>query len=80
MYMVPYNKNKIGALRGRSDNYSIIQEFLNSDNDCVEIMGYTNINAKSCTGSLNITIKRYRIFGVKSVMRKGKVYLIKTDI
>lgn len=80
MYMVPYDKNKIGRMRGKTDNFLVVQEFLNGDNECVELKGYTNQDAYCCSNSINGTIKRNRIPGVKSVVRKGKVYLIKTDI
>lgn len=58
-------------------NQEILDEFVNSDMECAEVMGYTQKTAVSCAGSLTNSIKRFKYHGVKVISRKDKVYLIK---
>ena len=62
---------------GMVKNQEILEEFMNSDMECAEVMGYTNKTASSCANSLNGSIKRFGYHGVKAVSKKDKVYLIK---
>lgn len=58
-------------------NQEILDEFMDSDMECAEVMDYTHKTATSCAGSLNTSIKRFKYHGVKAISRSNKVYLIK---
>ena len=78
MKLVPYDIKKISGAVYRSDNRSIIEEFIHSPYDCVKIEEYTHKSAESCSASLN---KSIRMFGyedkVSVTRRKDEVFLIK---
>lgn len=61
----------------RSKWLKLIDDFLESDMDCVRIEDYTNKDKDSCYAALYNAIKRYRKSGIRLVMRNGEVYLIK---
>lgn len=61
-------------------NKQIIDEFIESGMKCAEVEGYTQKNATSCVQSLTQTIKRYRMFNVRAIQRKGRVFLIRDEI
>lgn len=61
----------------RTKNEKLLEEFVNSDMEIAEVKDYTNKDAKSCSNSLNLSIKRFHMTGIKSIIRNGKVYLIK---
>lgn len=63
----------------RTKNEKILEEFVNSDMEIAEVKEYTNKDAKSCSNSLNISIKRFHMTGIKSILRNEKVYLIKIN-
>lgn len=82
MKMVPYDYNKIGGIVRRSKTKweEFIKEFLDSGNVCVEIVDYTNKDAKSCQGSINLYIRRNRMSNtVYALYRSGHVYLVRMD-
>lgn len=58
-------------------NQEILDEFMDSDMECAEVMGYTQKTAYSCVASLTSSIKRFKYHGVKAISRGDKVYLIK---
>lgn len=61
----------------RTKNLEILEEFVESDMDCAEVKDFTQITAMSCATSLNNSIKRFNIGGIKAISREGKCYLIK---
>ena len=63
----------------RTRNLKVLEEFANSDMQCTEVKEFTNKNAKSCRNSLDISIKRFHMTGIKTIERKGKVYLVKVN-
>lgn len=75
MKLVPYDAKKITG--GKSDNYSLINEFIDSGWECAKIEDYSQKDANSCATALNSSIKRYKRFTIKAVVRKGDVYLIR---
>lgn len=79
MTLVPYDVKKL-RIGGRADNYSLIEEFINSNMDCAKIEGYSQKSASVCTASLNATIKRYRRHTIKAITRNGEVYLVRKKI
>ena len=54
----------------------IINEFSDSGLKCVEILDYNNVDAYSCTSSLNQAAKRLGKVHILAFTKKGKVYLI----
>lgn len=82
MKMVPYDYRKIGGYCGyrRTKWQKIVDDFLSSGDACVEIVDYTNKDARSCAGALNQYIKRSRMYNtVYAISRKSHVYLVRND-
>ena len=79
MKLVPFN-GKIGGFYKKTDNYDTIKEFKASGLECAEIEGFPQKDAYSCAASLRNTIKRYNMFGVRSVVRNGRVFLVREEI
>lgn len=80
MKMVPYDSKKLGDIRSYStENVRFLEEFVNSDLDCVEVVNYKHRDAKSCFSSFYKSIRRSRIGGIKCMMRQGRVFLVKTS-
>lgn len=78
MRLVPYDKKLVGSYYKRTKNYDILMEFVNSEHDCVKIEGWTQKKASYCSTSLQSSIKRFNIGGVKCILKGEEVYLIKT--
>lgn len=79
MKLVEYDINKIDGARGyrKSDNLKILEEFVESGMECAKVEGYNNKTAAHCATSLNTSIKRYNLGGIRAISRKGVCYLIK---
>ena len=60
-----------------TNNYELLNEFIRSGLDCAEIQDFPQSTASSCANSLNNSIKRFHISGVRVARKKGKVYLVK---
>lgn len=60
-----------------TNNYELLNEFIRSGLDCAEVQDYTQSTAVSCVNSLNTSIKRFHISGIRVARQKEKVYLIK---
>lgn len=80
MKFVPYDREDIKNLGGykQCKNQKILEEFANSEYDCVEIVDYTNKNSNYCAASLNVSIKRFKFSNMNAISRDGRVFLIKT--
>ena len=76
MKLVPCDKKELGFLYKRTKNLIILEEFANSEYDCVRVM-FDNSGAKNAVNSLNSSINRFRMNGIKAIKRKDKVYLVK---
>lgn len=78
MELVKIDRNSIkrGCYK-RSKNQKLLEEFVNSKMDCAEVKDFKQKNSKSCCNSLNISIKRYHMTGVRAIHRKNRVFLIK---
>lgn len=61
-----------------NDNHKLLQEFENSNEPCMEVVEYTHKHAKSCHWSLSSSVRRFKMFHIHVVIRKGRVYLINT--
>lgn len=79
MRLTPYKKEKLHNINGfkKTEVHSIIDEFCESDLDCVKIEGWTHSCASSCMSSFSRAIIRYKKSGVRCLMRNGEVFLIK---
>lgn len=62
-----------------TDNRKILEDFVDSGLDAAEVLNWTQKNYLYASSSLNVSIKHYGIPGIKSVCRKGKVYLVRID-
>ena len=63
--------------RRRNNNWKLLNDFIESGERCMEVVDYTNKNAKSCHGSLCASIKRFKLFSVECISRNDRVFLIK---
>lgn len=79
MKFIPTNIKDLKEIaKPYSDNYRILTDFANGNQDCVKVVDYTHKNAKSCYTSLANSINRYRKGTMKAIMRGDDVYLVKT--
>lgn len=78
MRLVPYDATKLKVYK-LCKNQKLIQEFLDSEQTCVKIEDFPHKNASVCRSVLGISIKRMGVNNVIAVLRKGCVYLIRTD-
>lgn len=79
MELIAYDKKKINNIKGfkKTDILMTIEEFVESDMDCVKVKGWTHKNATSCMSSFRNAIIRYKFGGVRALVRDGEVFLIK---
>ena len=79
MKLIPYNVDNVPGKHAYSltKNLELLEEFANSDFDCVEVTDFTQKNATTCATSLNTSIKRYRMFSIKAIQRGDRVFLIR---
>lgn len=78
MKLVPYDKTKLGgSFYKRTNNLKILEEFVDSDYDCVEVREYNHSKPAHCSSSLANTIKRFKMNNLRAILRDGHVYLIK---
>lgn len=61
----------------RAMNRKILEDFIESGERCCEVVDYETAQPYTTTSSLNQSIKRYRIGGIKAVTVNKRVYLIK---
>ena len=83
MRAVPYDFKKIELKKSyfkKSELQKIIEEFLESGQDCVKIEDYNHKDATVCASSLNLAVKRYKMTGAKAISRNGEVFLVKTSL
>ena len=78
-------KRSIKNIRGvglykKSDNLSILEEFVESGLECAEVKNFTQKNAEICASSLANSIKHYGFSGIAAISRKNHVYLIRDAI
>ena len=79
MKLVPYDLKKLDTRNYRATKlFELLTEFAESDNDCVKVEGWTHTSATSCSGAFSKAIKTFNMTGIKCIVRKGVVYLIKT--
>lgn len=79
MTLVPYDANKIGCYHKKTKLLKILDEFRDSDYDCVKVENYDHKDAYSCTASLSCSIKRYHYDNIRAVTCRGEVFLVKVQ-
>lgn len=81
MKMVPYDREKLMFPRHyrRTKNLQILEDFMNGNADCVQLVDHGHTNAKNCQSCLYNSIVRFGITGVKVVIREGNVFLVKVE-
>lgn len=60
----------------RSPNVKLLNEFVNSGLACATVEDFDQRDAYVCAASLRKTALRERLYSVKIICRKDKVYLI----
>lgn len=77
MNMIPVDINELKKGYKRSSNQKILSQFAESKHDCVKIEDYSQSDCHSCAASLNSSIKRFHMTGLRVIVRGGEVYLLK---
>lgn len=79
MKLTPYNISKLGEIRSyaKSNNLKMLEEFANSNYDCVKVEDYPHKTATGCYTSFCKSIKRFNMTGIKVCIRGGDVFLVK---
>lgn len=82
MKMVPYDREKLmlQSHYKRTKNFRILEDFANSNYDCVRLVDYEYKNAKSGYGSLRKSIERFGFNGVNVFIRGEEMFLIKVKL
>ena len=81
MKLIPYDKSKLrhtGYVKTK--NYLILKEFIDSGLDCAKVEGWKHKNTHSIQWSLQASIKRYKLDGIKCIVVDGEVFLIKKEL
>lgn len=80
MKLVPYDRNKIDNVNFvKTKNYKLLLEFVESNELCARVDDHDCAKASYCAASLQASIKRFNINNVRVMLRKDKVFLIRTD-
>lgn len=79
MKITPYDINKLGAINGyvKSNNLKILEEFANSNHECVKVEDYSHKTPTGCYTSLFKSIKTYNMTGIRVCIRGKDVFLVK---
>lgn len=79
MNIVPYDSSKLNY-RKRGANQAIIEEFYNSELDCVKLTGWTHKSARTCQSNMVSSIKRMGLNNsIKVVKRNNDVFLLRVS-
>lgn len=79
MNVILYKKND-SVFYSKGDNLKVLTDFIDSDCDIVELTNYSHKSPNNCISTFSQAIKKYRIHGIKVVMRKGRIFLMKVPI
>lgn len=83
MKFTPVDKQVIDGLYRKENSTDLsmfIDNFRESEYECVEVTDFTHKSAKSCYQSLHSHLRRHRIGTVKCMLRDNRVFLIKVKI
>lgn len=76
MKLYPVKEIDLRVRRPYTNNFKVLQEFVEGDYDIVEVRDFTNKNASSCASSLNSSARRYK-FNVMVIRRGERVFLMR---
>lgn len=80
MKLVKADINKVQPnLYKKSNNLKLLEEFINSGEDCMEVVDYTHKKTSGCVWSLNNSIRIYSLGGIRAICRDKRVYLVKLN-
>jgi hypothetical protein len=79
MKLVPSDVKNLGFYK-KSSNYELLKEFMDSGLKCAELEDFPHSSAAACMSSLRGSIKRYRLFNVRVLTRKGHVFLVRDEL
>lgn len=74
-----YDFTEVHKFYKPTKNYVLVKEFASSGLECAILRDWKHSSAYNCVASLNNSIKRFKIAGIKAVCANGQVYLIRTD-
>lgn len=79
MRLVAYDREKVKNIGGykMTPNMKIINEFAESNADCVKVEYWTQKHAWVTAQSLNNTMKRMKKTGMRAISRGNEVFMIK---
>lgn len=79
MRLTPYKKEEMHNIGGykKTEMQMLLEEFAESDLDCAKVEGWAHKNASSCMSSFRSAINRYKMTGIRCMVRNKEVYLIK---
>lgn len=75
MKLIPYNGDLENVYK-KTKNLLILEEFMNSKDDCVMVEDYPHKSAHGCANALIASAKRFG-FNVTVLTRKEKVFMVK---
>lgn len=79
MKLVPYDIKKL-EVKGykKCSNQKVIDEFLNSEAECVEVVDYPHKNAWVCASTMRASVNRMHLSdSVRVIMNNGRVFMVK---
>lgn len=81
MKLIPRNVNEIPQ-SDRSNfkptrNYEILTAFVESGEECVELVDYHHTSAYCAQNCFNVSARRFNINSVKCIVRGERVFLVK---
>lgn len=82
MTLVPYDVNEFKRKRRsykKTKVMKILEEFQNSDYDCVKIENHEYKNARSCYGAFYKSVKRFGFATIEVHMMNGEVFLLRVE-
>lgn len=68
------------AMRPKTDNLRLLEEFAEMDVTCVEYVGYAHKSAEVCRSSIYQSIKLYGFHNIGVLRRGDHIYLIRKDL
>lgn len=77
MKLVPcITEEDLKVVRPKTNLWNVLDEFINSGYDVMEVKDFTNKDAGSCAASMGASIKRYK-FNCKVMKRGERVFLVR---
>lgn len=64
-------------IKSMTENRRILEEFIGQEEEVMEVLDWVPKTAAGAAGSLNNSIKTYKMGGIRAISTNGHVYLIK---